>query len=72
MTADSLIAVLRLMQLAAQKLDLLTSILTVELGLLVVLFGRRFGAGWRSHPQRILIGLSTVAIGQLAVEAFGS
>jgi hypothetical protein len=68
MTADSLIAVLRLMQLAAQKLDIFTSVLAIELGLLVVLFGRRFGAGWRSHPQRIAIGLSTVAIGQLGVQ----
>ena len=68
MTADSQIAVLRLMQLAAQKLDLAVNVLTVELGLLVVLFGRRFGAGWRSHTQRILIGLSTAAIAQMAVQ----
>jgi hypothetical protein len=67
LTADSQIAQLRLMQLAAQKLDLLTNVVTIELAALVVLFGRRFGAGWRSHTQRILIGLSTAAIGQLAV-----
>jgi hypothetical protein len=68
LTAESQIALLRLMQLAAQKLDLLTSVLTIELGLLVVLFGRRYGVGWRSHTQRILIGLSTAAIAQLAVQ----
>jgi hypothetical protein len=68
MTADSQIAVLRLMQLTAQKLDLLTNVLTIELGVLVVLFGRRFGAGLRSHTQRILIGLSTASIAQLAVQ----
>ena len=41
--------------------------LTVGLGLLVVLFGRRFKAGWRSHTQQIVIGLSTAAIAQMAV-----
>jgi hypothetical protein len=61
-------AVLRLMQLAAQKGDTLVDVLTVELGLLVVLFGRRFKAGWHSHAQRIVIGLSTVAISWLSVE----
>ena len=68
MTEQSQIALLRLMQLAAQKLDLLTNVLTIELGLLVALFGRRYGAGWRSHTQRILIGLSTAAIAQLGVQ----
>jgi hypothetical protein len=66
-TAESQIAVLRLMQLVAQKLDLLANVLIIELGLLVVLFGRRYAAGWRSHTQRILIGLSTAAISQLTV-----
>ncbi|MDR3725487.1 MAG: hypothetical protein P4K86_00445 [Terracidiphilus sp.] len=68
LTADSYLAVLRLMQLAAQKADLLLNVLTVELGLLVVLFGRRFKAGWRTHSQQIVIGLSTAAIAQLAVQ----
>jgi hypothetical protein len=67
LTAESQVAVLRLMQLVAQKLDLLANVLIIELGLLVVLFGRRYAAGWRSHTQRILIGLSTAAISQLAV-----
>jgi hypothetical protein len=66
LTADSQIAVMRLMQLVSQKIDLLVSVLSIELGLLVVLFGRRFTGGWRSHPQRIMIGLSTAAIAQLA------
>jgi hypothetical protein len=34
----------------------------------VVLFGRRFKAGWRSHTQKIVIGLSAVAIAQLALQ----
>lgn len=66
LTANSQHAVLGLMQLAAQKGELLVSILTVEIGLLIVLFGRRFKAGWRSHTQQIAIGLSTAAIALLA------
>jgi hypothetical protein len=68
LTADSYLAILRLMQLAAQKSELLVNVLTVEVGLLVVLFGRRFQAGWRSHTQQIVIGLSTAAVAQLAVQ----
>jgi hypothetical protein len=66
---DSLLGKLRLMQLLAQKGDLLVALLTVGLGLLVVLFGRLFKAGWRSHTQMIAIGLSTVAIALLALQA---
>jgi len=69
LTADSSIAALRLMQLAAQKFDMLVDLLTVELGLLVIFLGRRFGAGWHTHTQRIVIGLSTASITQLAVQA---
>lgn len=68
LTADSYLAILRLMQLGAQKGELLVNVLTIEVGLLVVLFGRRFQAGWRSHTQQIAIGLSTAAIAQLAVQ----
>ncbi|HEV2487594.1 MAG TPA: hypothetical protein VGT08_18885 [Terracidiphilus sp.] len=67
LTAESTLAVLRLMQLVAQKTDLLGDVLTIELGLVVVLFGRRFKAGWRSHTQQIVVGLSTAAIGQMAM-----
>ncbi len=66
--ADSFIADLGLMQMGAQKLDMLVDLLTVELGVLVVLLGRRTGAGWRTHTQRLVIGLSTASIAQLAVE----
>jgi hypothetical protein len=69
LTANSKIAVLLFMQLVAQKGELLIGVLTIELGVLMALFGRRYGAGWRSHTQRILIGLSTAAISQLAVQA---
>ncbi len=68
LTASSRLAVLELMQLADIKGNLLMDVLTVELGLLVVVFGRRFKAGWRSHTQLIMIGLSTAAIAQLALQ----
>src|SRR5580658_4797335 len=68
LSASSFLADLQLMQLGAQKLDLLVDLLTVELGLLVILLGRKYGAGWRTHTQRIVIGLSTASTAQLAVE----
>ncbi|MGB6690432.1 MAG: hypothetical protein WBE76_21560 [Terracidiphilus sp.] len=67
LTANSRVAVLLFMQLAAQKGQLLLGVLSVELGILVVLFGRRYHAGWRTHVQRIVVGLSTAAMAELAV-----
>jgi hypothetical protein len=64
--ARSTLADLQLMQMAAQKTDLLADLLIVELCVLVVFTGRRYGAGWRSHAQQIAIGLSTASIAQLA------
>ena len=58
---------LRTMQLFAQKTDLLADALLIQLGLVVVIFGRRFKAGFRSHTQQIAIGLSTASLGQLTV-----
>jgi hypothetical protein len=40
----------------------------VELGLLVISLGRRFAGGWRTHTQRIVIGLSTASIAQLGIQ----
>jgi hypothetical protein len=68
LTANSHLAVLGLMQLAEIKGNLLVDVLTVELGLLVVIFGRRFKAGWRSHTQQIVIGLSTAASAHLVLQ----
>ncbi len=65
LTAGTTLAILGLMQLASQKAELLVNVMTAELGLLVLLFGRRYKAGWRSHPQAIVIGLSTVAVAQM-------
>ena len=67
LSAMSLLAGLQWMNLAAQRIDLLVSLLALALGVLVLLFGRRYHAGWRSHTQKIVIGLSTVGISQLAV-----
>jgi len=67
--AGSTLGVLRLAQLIAQKAEMLAALLVIQLGILVVLFGRRFNAGWRSHVQQIVIGLSTAAMAQLGVRA---
>jgi hypothetical protein len=68
-TLDSQLAVLRLLQFLTQKTDLLAELLSVELALLVLFFGRLFKGGWRSHVQRILIGLSTASMAQLSAQA---
>ena len=80
LTGNHSVAALNLMLLVAAPKDslllmrgldkgnLLLALLTVELGLLVVIFGRCFKAGWRGHTQMIAIGLSTVAIAWLAVQ----
>jgi len=52
LTFDSQLAILRLLGLVAQKGDLLAGLLTVELGLLVVLFGRRFKAAGAAIHRR--------------------
>ena len=65
---DTLIARLQFMQLIALKMGLLVGVLSVGLGFLVVAFGQRYGAGWRSHVQRIMIGLSTASIAQFGAQ----
>ena len=65
--AASGMVALRLMQLFAQKANLLGDVLTVQLGLLVVIVGRYFHSGWRTHVQRVVIGLATVSLSQLVV-----
>ena len=52
---------LRLMQLVAQKGDLFNEALAVELFIVIVIAGRWFNAGWRSHTQQILAGISASA-----------
>jgi hypothetical protein len=68
LVASSQTSVLQLLQLLAQKGNLLLDVLTICLGVLIVLCGRHYGAGWRSHTQQIMIGLSTASISQLAFQ----
>jgi hypothetical protein len=56
------------LQLIAQKASLLADVETIVVGLLVVAFGHGRKAGWRSHTQRIAIGLSTASIAQLSIQ----
>lgn len=59
---------LSLLQLFAQKGGLLVDVLTVLLGILMVSIGSHYRVGWRTHTQRIMIGLSTASLAQLAVQ----
>ena len=68
LTAESQVATLRVLQLIAQKTELLVDLANIELGLMVVIFGRKFKAPWKSHTQRIAIGLSTASLGGLLVQ----
>lgn len=65
---DTTMAKLEFMQLFAVKAGLLVDVLSIALGFLVVAFGQRYGAGWRSHVQRIMIGLSTASIAQIGAQ----
>lgn len=67
-TARGTMANLRLLQLIAQKTTLLVDVETIAVGLLIVLLGSRVGVGWRSHVQKIAIGLSTASIAQLSIQ----
>jgi hypothetical protein len=49
---------LRLMQLTEEKGQLFNDVLALELFAIVVIAGRRFKTGWRSHTQQILAGLA--------------
>lgn len=60
---------LQLAQLIAQKGMFLADVENIIVGLLIVVVGRRYGAGFRSHVQQIAIGLSTASIAQLSIQA---
>ena len=53
----------------ALKSELFVAVLTVEIGVLLQFFGWRFGAKWRSHDRQIALGLSTVSLALLTVQA---
>lgn len=59
---------LPLLQFLAQKASLLVDVENIVVGLLIVVFGGDFKAGWHSHTQRIAIGLSTASISQLGIQ----
>jgi hypothetical protein len=63
------IVAMRDMEMLADKGSILAGVLNIQLAILLVLFGRRYRGGWRSHPQMIAIGLSTAAISQIAIRA---
>jgi hypothetical protein len=65
---DTLIAKLQFMQFLSVKIGLLVDVLSIALGILVVAVGARYGAGWRSHVQRIMIGLSTASLSQMCAQ----
>jgi hypothetical protein len=67
LTAQSATSALQLVQLLAQKTSLFVDIENIAVGLLIVLFGSRYKAGWSSHTQQIAIGLSTASLTQLAI-----
>jgi hypothetical protein len=58
---------LPLMNLFAQKANLLADVLIVEVGLLVAIFGRYFKAGWHSHTLQLAIGLSMASLSRLVI-----
>jgi hypothetical protein len=65
---SSTLGVLRLMQFLAQKGEMMVSLLSIGLGILVALFGRRYRAGWRTHTQQIVIGLSAIGVAFLVIQ----
>src|SRR3954447_25605331 len=69
LTARSTMSTLRLLQLIAQKASLLADVETIALGLMIVLLGSRFKAGWRTHTQQLAIGLSTASLTVLVIQS---
>ena len=66
-TVRSTLTSMQMLQLMAQKTALLVDLENVAVGILVVFFGHRYSAGWRSHTQQIVIGLSTASLAQISI-----
>jgi hypothetical protein len=60
---------LQLVQLIAQKGMLLADVENIGVGLLIMLFGRSAGAGFKSKAQQVAVGLMTASISQLGIQA---
>jgi hypothetical protein len=69
LTADPTQLRLYIVILIGMKGQLGVMILTVLVAIVMWIYGPRFGSGWRSHPQQIILGLSTSAVAFLAVQA---
>jgi hypothetical protein len=69
LTAEPKQTPLLLTVLSALKSQLFLALLTVEAGLLMRIFARRFRSPFKSHAQQIMLGLSTYALGFLAVQS---
>ena len=63
------LTVLRFMDLFAQKANLLAGVLFIQLGLLIVVFGRNFKAGFHSHTQQLAIGLAMASLSELVIRS---
>jgi len=59
---------LQLVQLLAQKGMLLADVENIGVGLLILIFGRRAGSGFKSKAQQVAIGLMTASIAQLSIQ----
>lgn len=68
LTAPGLLPRLGDLQLLAVKLGLLDDVLAVGLGVLVAVFGGRFGARWRGHGQRLALGLAVSSAAKMGAE----
>ena len=69
LTDSTAMPALNLLQFLALKASLFLDVETILLGLAIVIFGARYEGGWRTHVQRIIIGLSTASLSQLGMEA---
>jgi hypothetical protein len=60
---------LQLLQLITKKAMLLADVENIAVGLLIVIFGRSAGSGFKSKAQQVAIGLMTYSISQLGIQA---
>jgi hypothetical protein len=65
--AHSTLAHLHMLQLIAEKGDLINSLVFIELALLAMVFVRRLRAGWRNHALQILLGFLVASVAQVGV-----